>query len=112
MYQEWLKKYEKIINKKNISIEEAKRNLKEIINLCKDDIKINNKDITAILDLEDLKSLILEASDKKDQRGVNMNIFDYNEEEFNKKLEEIFKNISSEKLIKELIECGLEIEQK
>lgn len=68
MYQEWLKKYEKIINKKNISIEEAKRNLKEIINLCKDDIKINNKDITAILDLEDLKSLkvILEASDKKD----------------------------------------------
>lgn len=41
-----------------------------------------------------------------------MNIFDYNEEEFNKKLEEIFKNISSEKLIKELIECGLEIEQK
>ena len=51
-----------------ISIEEAKRNLKEIINLCEDDIKINNKDTTAILDLEDLKSLkvILEALDKED----------------------------------------------
>lgn len=51
-----------------LSIEEAKRNLKEIINLCEDDIKINNKDTTAILDLEDLKSLkvILEALDKED----------------------------------------------
>lgn len=51
-----------------ISIEEAKRNLIEIINLCEDDIKINNKDTTAILDLEDLKSLkvILEALDKED----------------------------------------------
>lgn len=51
-----------------LSIEESKRNLKEIINLCEDDIKINNKDTTAILDLEDLKSLkvILEALDKED----------------------------------------------
>lgn len=39
-----------------------------------------------------------------------MDIFDYDEEEFNKKLEEIFKNISSDELIKELIGCGLEIE--
>ena len=68
MYQEWLKKYKKTINKDNISIEKAKRDLKEIINLCEDDIKINKKDITAILDLEDLKSLkvILEALDKED----------------------------------------------
>lgn len=38
-----------------------------------------------------------------------MNIFEYNGEEFDKKLDEIFKNINREQLKKDLIECGLEI---
>ena len=38
-----------------------------------------------------------------------MNIFEYDGEEFDKKLEEIFQNIDKEQLKKELIECGLEI---
>lgn len=40
-----------------------------------------------------------------------MNIFEYDGEEFDKKLDEIFANINKEKLKKELIECGLEITQ-
>lgn len=38
-----------------------------------------------------------------------MNIFEYDGEEFDKKLEELFKNINKKQLKKELIECGLEI---
>lgn len=38
-----------------------------------------------------------------------MNIFDYEGKEFDKKLDEIFKNKSKEELKQELIECGLEI---
>lgn len=34
------------------------KNLEEIINLCKEEINNNDKNITAILDLEDLKSLM------------------------------------------------------
>ena len=34
------------------------KNLEEIINLCKEEINNNDKNITATLDLEDLKSLI------------------------------------------------------
>lgn len=41
-----------------------------------------------------------------------MDIFDYDGEEFDKKLDDIFENISTEELIKELIECGLEIKQQ
>ena len=41
-----------------------------------------------------------------------MNIFEYDGEEFDKKLDEIFKNINKEQLKKELIECGLEIKQE
>lgn len=40
-----------------------------------------------------------------------MNIFEYDGEEFDKKLDEIFANIDKEELKKELIECGLEIIQ-
>lgn len=41
-----------------------------------------------------------------------MNIFEYDGEEFDKKLDEIFKNVNKEQLKKELIECGLEIKQE
>ncbi len=39
------------------NIEKSFKNLSEIVESCEDDIKSNNKNITAILDLEDLKSL-------------------------------------------------------
>ena len=38
-------------------MEEDIKNLEEIINLCKEEINNNDKNITATLDLEDLKSL-------------------------------------------------------
>lgn len=38
-----------------------------------------------------------------------MNIFEYNDKEYDKKLEEIFSNIDKEQLKKDLISCGLEI---
>ena len=38
-----------------------------------------------------------------------MNIFEYNGKEIDKKLDEIFANISKDELKKELIKCGLEI---
>lgn len=38
-------------------MEEEIKNLEEIINLCKEEINNNDKNITATLDLEDLKSL-------------------------------------------------------
>ena len=38
-----------------------------------------------------------------------MNIFDYEGKEFDKKLDEIFKNKSKEELKQELIECGLKV---
>lgn len=40
-----------------------------------------------------------------------MNIFEYEGKEFDKKLDEIFKNINKENLKRELIECGLEIKR-
>lgn len=36
-----------------------------------------------------------------------MNIFEYDGEEFDEKLNELFKNIDKETLKQELIECGL-----
>jgi len=41
-----------------------------------------------------------------------MNIFEYDGEEFDKKLDEIFENINIEELKKELVECGLIIKQE
>lgn len=38
-------------------IENDLKNLKEIVILCKDEIENNDGDVTAILDLTDLKSL-------------------------------------------------------
>lgn len=38
-----------------------------------------------------------------------MDIFELNDEEFDKKLDEIFENIDTEELFQELIECGLEV---
>lgn len=38
-----------------------------------------------------------------------MDIFKLNDEEFNKKLDEIFEDIDKEELFQELIECGLEV---
>jgi hypothetical protein len=39
----------------------------------------------------------------------NMDIFELNDDEFDKKLDEIFENIDTEELFQELIECGLEV---
>lgn len=39
-----------------------------------------------------------------------MNIFEYDGEEFDKRLDELFNSIDKEKLKRELVECGLEIE--
>ena len=49
-----------------MELEEDIKNLSEIIQLCEDDIKNNNNNVTATLDLEDLKSLqtVLEALKK------------------------------------------------
>lgn len=41
-----------------------------------------------------------------------MNIFNYEGKEFDKKLDEIFKDINKEKLKQELIECGLKVKEK
>ncbi len=41
-----------------------------------------------------------------------MNIFEYDGEEFDKKLDEIFSNTDKEKLKKELIKCGLEVKER
>lgn len=38
-----------------------------------------------------------------------MNIFELNDEEFDKKLDEIFSKIDKEDLFQELIKCGLEV---
>ena len=38
-----------------------------------------------------------------------MDIFKLNDEEFDKKLDEIFENIDTEELFQELIECGLAV---
>ena len=51
--KEDIKNLQEIIN---LCKEEIK-NLQEIINLCKEEINNNDKNITATLDLEDLKSL-------------------------------------------------------
>ena len=40
-----------------------------------------------------------------------MNIFNFNEEELEKFLNEKWKNITPEELLKELIECGLQIKK-
>ena len=39
-----------------------------------------------------------------------MNIFEYDGEEFDKRLDELFNSIDKEQLKRELVECGLEIE--
>lgn len=41
-----------------------------------------------------------------------MNIFDYEGKEFDKKLDEVFENKNKTELKKELVECGLEIQNK
>ncbi len=40
-----------------MELEKAIKNLQEIVKLCEDEINNNNIDTTAILDLEDLRSL-------------------------------------------------------
>lgn len=49
----------KAVIKLEIAELKAKNNLLEIVNACKEDIENNNNDITAVLDLKDLKSLKL-----------------------------------------------------
>lgn len=41
-----------------------------------------------------------------------MNIFNLSDKEFDKKLKEMFSNVSKEKLLEDLIECGLEIKNE
>lgn len=40
-----------------------------------------------------------------------MNIFEYDGEEFNKKVDEIFNNTNPKQLKKDLLECGLIVEK-
>lgn len=40
-----------------------------------------------------------------------MNIFDLSKKEFEKTLNELFKNINKQDLLKDLIECGLVIQR-
>jgi len=42
---------------KGITIEKAKQNLQEIIELSKNEIEIQDENVTAVLDLKDLTSL-------------------------------------------------------
>lgn len=41
-----------------------------------------------------------------------MNIFKLSEEEIEKELDKIFKKTTPEKLLQELIECGLEVKEE
>ena len=41
-----------------------------------------------------------------------MNIFNLDDKEFDKKINEIFDNINPEELLEELVECGLKINDK
>lgn len=52
-----------------MTTEQAIQNLKEIVNLSEDEINKNDKNISAVLDLEDLKSLriMLKELEKKDK---------------------------------------------
>ena len=52
------------------------KNLQEIINLCKEEINNNDKNITATLDLEDLKSLknVLDSYKQLEEENVELRI--------------------------------------
>ena len=55
-----------------MQLEEAKKNLYEIIKLCEEELKNNDDNVSAILDLEDLKSLqtVLQALDNSIPKQV------------------------------------------
>ena len=52
-------------------------NLEEIIDLCKEELKDNNQDTTAVLDIKDLKSLNNILVDYKRLQKVNEELKDY-----------------------------------
>lgn len=60
-----------------MELEEAKNNLLEIVNLCKEDIENNNTNITAVLDYEDLKSLKLVLENSIPKEKVKKKIEEY-----------------------------------
>ena len=64
---ETLELFKDYFKEEEISIDDAKKNLEEIIKLSKYEIEKNNESITAILDLQDLKSLkiILDSIESK-----------------------------------------------
>ena len=56
-------------------MEEDIRNLKEIIELCEEEINNNDENVTAILDLEDLKSLrnLIKANKDLEEENKTLN---------------------------------------
>ena len=82
------------------------KNLQEIINLCKEEINNNDKNITATLDLEDLKSLMnlltgykqLEEENKKFYEGEIFTAKQLKNIEQNQKKYFINKQVVKEKI--------------
>lgn len=81
-------------------IEEAIKNLSEIVELSEDDTKNNNKNATAILDLEDIESLktLLQEFNKLEQDNYRL------DRENQKLFEENINSISKEKIEEYLAE--------
>lgn len=71
-------------------MEEDIRNLQEIINLAEEDIKSNNENVTAILDLEDLKSLENVLSRLKQVEKENKTLKNFTTDLFNEDVTETF----------------------
>lgn len=96
-------------------MEEDIKNLEEIINLCKEEINNNDKNITAILDLEDLKSLenLLTRykqleEENKTLRRANSITKDISIEDITQVMNKAYKDFMKEfiptSLVKEMIE--------
>ncbi len=94
------------MNKDKTELEEDIKNLSEIIQLCEDDIKKNNNNVTATLDLEDLKSLqtVLEALEKLQKDNYKL------DRENQKLFEENINSIPKKKIENEIeilkAQCG------
>lgn len=91
-------------------MEEDIRNLKEIIELCEEEINNNDENVTAILDLEDLKSLRNLIKANKDLEEENKTLNERNQylvkyrAKLEKKLYESNENYIPVSLVEEKIE--------
>ena len=88
------------------------KNLEEIINLCKEEINNNDKNITAILDLEDLKSLknlLTRYKELEEKNKTQLEAFELGKESSRKRIE--YDYIPKSK-VKEKIEELKEIKQE